>query len=135
MMRGQKVKKKPAVDNEKDIEISQKNSELKGILFLAAGLFLLASYAGLPTGFIGEFLRDFLSYGFGLGAVIFPLIFIGMGIGYFRFKRNLIWFGGFWAAILFYLCLLGFLHHIFIPSGYEIEPSSCRREAVWQAVF
>ena len=54
------MKKKPAIDNEKDIEISQKNSELKGILFLAAGLFLLASYAGLPTGFIGEFLRDFL---------------------------------------------------------------------------
>ena len=33
-----------------------------------AGLFLLAAYAGLPTGFIGTFLHDALRYGFGLGA-------------------------------------------------------------------
>ena len=117
------MKKQPAVQNEKEIQKSQKNIELKGLLFIAAGLFLLASYAGLPTGFVGEFLHEVMSYGFGLGAIIFPFIFIAMGIGYFRLKKNLVRFGGFWAAILFYVCLLGFLHHIFIPLGYETEPS------------
>lgn len=115
------MKKQPAVNNEKGIQKSQKNIELKGLLFLAAGLFLLASYAGLPTGFIGTFLHDAMTYGFGLGAIVFPFIFIAVGIGYFRLKKNLIWFGGFWAAMLFYICLLGFLHHIFIPLGYETE--------------
>ena len=117
------MKKQPAVQNKKEIQKSQKNTELKGLLFIAAGLFLLASYAGLPTGFVGEFLHEAMSYGFGLGAIIFPFIFIAMGIGYFRLKKNLIRFGGFWAAMLFYVCLLGFLHHIFIPLGYETEPS------------
>ena len=117
------MKKKPAEQNEKEIQNSQKSIELKGLLFIAAGLFLLASYAGLPTGFIGTFLHDVMTYGFGLGAVFFPFVFIAMGIGYFRLKKNLIWFGGFWAAMLFYICLLGFLHHIFIPPGYETEPS------------
>ncbi len=106
------MKKQPAVQDKKEIQKSQKNIELKGLLFLAAGLFLLASYAGLPTGFIGQFLHDAMTYGFGLGAIVFPLIFIAMGIGYFRLKKNLVWFGGFWAAMLFYICLLGFLHHI-----------------------
>ncbi len=117
------MKKQPAVQNEKEIQKSQKNTELKGLLFIAAGLFLLASYAGLPTGFVGEFLHEVMSYGFGLGAIIFPFVFIAMGIGYFRLKKNLVRFGGFWAAVLFYVCLLGFLHHIFIPLGYETELS------------
>ena len=117
------MKKQPAVHNEKEKQNSQKYIELKGLLFLAAGLFLLASYAGLPTGLMGTFMRDAMAYGLGLGAVFFPLIFIAMGIGYFRLKKNLACFGGFWAAMLFYISLLGFLHHIFIPSGYETEPS------------
>ena len=100
------MKKQPAVQDKKEIQKSQKNIELKGLLFLAAGLFLLASYAGLPTGFIGKFLHDAMTYGFGLGAIVFPFIFIAMGIGYFRLKKNLVWFGGFWAAMLFYICLL-----------------------------
>ncbi len=122
-MRGNNLKKKPAVQNEKEIQNNQKSIELKGILFIAAGLFLLASYAKLPTGSVGEVLHDVMTYGFGLGAIFFPFIFIAMGIGYFRLKKNLVWFGGFWAAMLFYICLLGFLHHIFIPTGYETEPS------------
>ena len=108
---------------EKEIQKNRKNIELKGLLFIAAGLFLLASYAGLPTGFAGEFLHDVMAYGFGLGAIVFPFIFIAVGIGYFRLKKNLVRFGGFWAAMLFYVCLLGFLHHVFIPLGYETEPS------------
>ena len=69
------MKKQPAVQDKKEIQKSQKNIELKGLLFLAAGLFLLASYAGLPTGFIGQFLHDAMTYGFGLGAIVFPFIF------------------------------------------------------------
>ncbi|MBQ6913519.1 MAG: hypothetical protein IJQ30_04650, partial [Acidaminococcaceae bacterium] len=88
------MKKQPAVQNEKEIQKNRKNIELKGLLFIAAGLFLLASYAGLPTGFVGEFLHEAMSYGFGLGAIIFPFIFIAMGIGYFRLKKNLVRFGG-----------------------------------------
>ena len=122
-MRGNKLKKQPAVQDEKEIQKSQKSIELKGLLFIAAGLFLLAAYAGLPTGFIGTFLHDAMTYGFGLGAVLIPFIFIAMGVGYFRLKKNLIRFGCFWAAMLFYICLLGFLHHIFIPLGYETELS------------
>ncbi|MBQ8919374.1 MAG: hypothetical protein IJ056_04640, partial [Acidaminococcaceae bacterium] len=112
------MKKQQAVQNENEIKKEQKNSELKGLLCLAAGIFLLAAFAGLPTGFIGEFFREALRYGFGLGALLFPFIFIAMGIGYFRTKKNLIRFGGFWAAMLFYVCLLGFLHHMLVPLDY-----------------
>ena len=115
------MKKQQAVQNENEIKKEQKNSELKGLLCLAAGIFLLAAFAGLPTGFIGEFFREALRYGFGLGALLFPFIFIAMGIGYFRTKKNLIRFGGFWAAMLFYVCLLGFLHHMLVPLDYETE--------------
>ena len=117
------MKKKTEVQGENEIKKDNKSSEIKGLLFVAAGLFLLAAYAGMPTGFAGEFLHEVLSYGFGRGAVLFPFILIAMGAGYFRLKQNLVWYGGFWAAMLFYLCLLGFLHHIFIPLGYETEPS------------
>ena len=115
------MKKQQAVQNENEIKKEQKNSELKGLLCLAAGIFLLAAFAGLPTGFIGEFFREALRYGFGLGALLFPFIFIAMGIGYFRTKMNLVRFGGFWAAMLFYVCLLGFLHHMLVPLDYETE--------------
>ena len=115
------MKKQQAAQNENGIKKEQKNSELKGLLCLAAGIFLLAAFAGLPTGFIGEFFREALRYGFGLGALLFPFIFIAMGIGYFRMKKNLVRFGGFWAAMLFYVCLLGFLHHMLVPLDYETE--------------
>ena len=117
------MKKKTEVQGENEIKKDNKSSEIKGLLFVAAGLFLLAAYAGMPTGFAGEFLHEVLSYGFGRGAVLFPFILIAMGAGYFRLKKNLVWYGGFWAAMLFYLCLLGFLHHFFIPLGYETELS------------
>ena len=117
------MKKKTEVQGENEIKKDNKSSEIKGLLFVAAGLFLLAAYFGMSTGGLGLVLHDVLSYGFGLGAVLFPIILIAMGIGYFRLKKNLVWFGGFWAAMLFYICLLGFLHHIFIPVGYETEPS------------
>ena len=72
----QKVKKKATEQNDNMLKNENRKSELKGLLFLAAGLFLLAAYAGLPTGFIGTFMNDALRYGFGLGAVLFPFIFI-----------------------------------------------------------
>ena len=117
------MKKKTEVQGENEIKKDNKSGEIKGLLFVAAGLFLLAAYFGMSTGDLGIVLHEVLSYGFGRGAVLFPFILIAMGIGYFRLKRNLVWFGGFWAAMLFYLCLLGFLHHVFIPLGHEKEPS------------
>ena len=115
------MKKKATEQNDNKLKNESRISELKGLLFLAAGLFLLAAYAGLPTGFIGTFLKEAMRCGFGLGAVLFPFIFMAMGIGYFRTRKNLVWFGGFWAAMLFYICLLGFLHHMFVPLDYETE--------------
>ena len=117
------MKKQQAIEKENEIKKESKNSELKGLLCLAAGLFLLAAYAGLPTGFIGTFLHDALRYGFGLGAIAIPFLFVAMGIGYFRIKRNLLWSGGFWAMMLFYVCLLGLLHHMLVPLDYETELS------------
>ena len=117
------MKKKTEVQGEKEIKKETKSSEIKGLLFVAAGLFLLAAYFGMSTGDLGNVLHEVLSYGFGRGAFLFPFILITIGIGYFRLKKNLVWYGGFWAAMLFYLCLLGFLHHVFIPLGYEKEPS------------
>jgi len=115
------LKKQPAQQDNKQIQNNRRNTELKGLLFIAAGLFMLASCFGLPTGFAGTFLRDLHSYGFGLGAFLFPVFFIAIGIGYFYTGKCLLSFGWFWAAILFYLCLLGLLHHIFVPLGYETQ--------------
>ena len=117
------MKKKTEVQGENEIKKDNKSGEIKGLLFVAAGLFLLAAYFGMSTGDMGIVLHNVLSYGFGRGAVLFPFILIAMGIGYFRLKKNLVWFGGFWASMLFYLCLLGFLHHVFIPLGSEKVPS------------
>ena len=118
------MKKRATEQNDNILKNESRKSELKGLLFLAAGLFLLAAYAGLPTGSIGTILNDVLRHGLGLGAVIFPFIFMAMGIGYFRTNKNLVRFGGFWAAMLFYICLLGFLHHMLIPVNSEMEPST-----------
>ena len=115
------MKKQTTVQDEKEIRKGRQKGELKGLACIAAGIFLLAAYAGLPTGFIGEFLREALRWGFGLGAFLFPVVFIAMGIGYFRMQKNLVRLGVFWAAMLFYVCLLGFLHHMLVPLDYEME--------------
>ena len=115
------MKKQTTVQDEKEIRKGRQKGELKGLACIAAGIFLLAAYVGLPTGFIGEFLREALRYGFGLGAFLFPVVFIAMGIGYFRMQKNLVRLGVFWAAMLFYVCLLGFLHHMLVPLDYEME--------------
>ncbi len=117
------MKKQPEAKDEKIIQKERQKSELKGIAALAAGIFLLAAYAGLPTGFAGEFSRELLRYGFGLGAVAVPAAFIAMGIGYFRMGKNILRCGWFWAATLFFVCLTGLLHHLFVPSGFETEAS------------
>ena len=74
------MKKQTTVQDEKEIRKGRQKGELKGLACIAAGIFLLAAYGGLPTGFIGEFLREALRWGFGLGAFLFPFVFIAMGI-------------------------------------------------------
>lgn len=118
------MKKQTAAPNDNEINKARRIGELKGLILVVLGLFLLAAYAGFSTGSAGVLAGDILRYGFGLGALLIPVSFVLLGISFFRSTKNPLWSWGFAAGTIFFLCLLGFLHHIFIPAGEELAPAS-----------
>ena len=117
------LKKQTTKQTGNELKNESRNYALKGLAALLSGLFLLASYIGFPTGSMGNLADDVLRYGLGMVAVVFPLLLLALGYGFIRFHRNLLWTRGFAVFLLFYLCLSGFFHHIFVPAGEELTPS------------
>lgn len=118
------MKKQTETPNDNQIRKTRQVNELKGLILIVLGLFLLAAYAGLSTGSAGALANDILRYGFGLGALLIPLLFVLLGVSFFRSTKNPLWSWGFLAGLVFYLCFSGFLHHIFIPAGEELATAS-----------
>ncbi|MCD7874630.1 MAG: DNA translocase FtsK 4TM domain-containing protein, partial [Acidaminococcaceae bacterium] len=103
----------------------QNNSrlEISGVLLLALGCFAAAAYLGLPTGTIGSFVDKIMSYTLGKGAFLFPLACIAFGIRFSFTHRGLGISKKGLALTLLTLCLLGTVHHVFVPvAGEELIP-------------
>ena len=99
-----------------------RKTELLGIVLVALAVFLGASYLGLSTGSVGAFLNKILRYALGLGALFAPLVLFVLGAGLLLAHRNLLLTWGFVAAVLFIVCVLGIIHHVFVPVGEELLP-------------
>jgi S-DNA-T family DNA segregation ATPase FtsK/SpoIIIE len=96
--------------------------ELVGIVLVALAVFLSASYFGLSTGSVGAFLNKILRYALGLGALFAPLVLFVLGAGLILAHRNLLFSWGALAAAIFIVCVLGLIHHVFVPVGEELLP-------------
>jgi S-DNA-T family DNA segregation ATPase FtsK/SpoIIIE len=91
-------------------------------VLVALAVFLGASYFGLSTGSLGAFLNKIMRYALGLGALFAPLVLFVLGAGLILAHRNLLLTWGFVAAVLFMVCVLGIIHHVFVPVGEELFP-------------
>lgn len=103
---------------------SKRNYELRGLVFVAAGLISLCGIAGLNVGFIGLKAAKFLQYFFGVGSFIAAGAFLGVG-GYYIMKHQKLVFN---ARVLggagFFACALAMYHHLAVKAGEEILPES-----------
>ncbi|MGM9539278.1 DNA translocase FtsK [Anaerovibrio sp.] len=103
---------------------SRRNYELRGLVFVAAGLISLCGIAGLNVGFIGLKAAKFLQYFFGIGAFIAAGAFLGAG-GYYIMKHQKLAFN---ARVLggtgFFACAMAMYHHLTVKPGEEILPES-----------
>ena len=96
--------------------------ELTGIFLVALSVFLSAAYLGFSTGSAGDFLNKVLRYTMGLGALFAPLVLFVLGAGLILKHKNLLFSWGFVAAAVFIVCVLGIIHHVFVPAGEELFP-------------
>ena len=104
--------------------ISTRRSEIIGVLFVAVGLISICGLAGLNVGYIGKFVAQFLKWIFGIGSAVVSLLFIVVG-GYHIMKHQRLGFTKTSVGVvLLLMSLLGLYHHLVIPNGAEILPSS-----------
>jgi len=99
-------------------------SEMVGILLLAAGIIFIFSLLNFNTGSVGVYISKFLSYAFGLGAIVIPLLMMIIGIFYIKSDQGIVYSVRFWGLALLYISFLGLIHHFIIPENKEIMPES-----------
>ena len=105
-------------------EPSTRKSEIIGVLFVAFGLISLCGLAGLNVGYIGHYVASFLKYFFGIGSAVTALLFVVVG-GYNIMKHKRVGFNKTSIGVMLLLIsLLGLYHHMVIPIGSEILPTS-----------
>ena len=105
-------------------EPSTRKSEIIGVLFVAFGLIALCGLAGLNVGYIGHYVASFLKYFFGIGSAVTALLFVVVG-GYNIMKHKRVGFNKTSIGVMLLLIsLLGLYHHMVIPIGSEILPTS-----------
>ena len=107
-----------------EAEPSTRKSEIIGVLFVAFGLIALCGLAGLNVGYIGHYVASFLKYFFGIGSAVTALLFVVVG-GYNIMKHKRVGFNKTSIGVMLLLIsLLGLYHHMVIPIGSEILPTS-----------
>lgn len=105
-------------------EPSTRKFEIVGVLFVAFGLIALCGLAGLNVGYIGHYVASFLKYFFGIGSAVTALLFVVVG-GYNIMKHKRVGFNKTSIGVMLLLIsLLGLYHHMVIPIGSEILPTS-----------
>ena len=107
-----------------EAEPSTRKSEIIGVLFVAFGLIALCGLAGLNVGYIGHYVASFLKYFFGIGSAVTALLFVVVG-GYNIMKHKRVGFNKTSIGVtLLLISLLGLYHHMVIPMGSEVLPTS-----------
>lgn len=95
-----------------------------GLLCLLLGLLLAAVFLLAPEGGVGGFVAKCQQYLLGRGAFLLPFACLALAWQLLRHGRLLLWQKRTWAAIMVMLCFLGMAHHVFIPVGEELAPST-----------
>ncbi len=122
--RGKTIKEDVNNSGEVPTEASTRKSEIAGVLFVAFGLISLCGLAGLNVGYIGKYVAQFLKYGFGIGSAVVSLLFLVVG-GYHIMQHRRVGFSKTSVGVvLLLISLLGLYHHMVIPIGSEILPTS-----------
>ena len=107
-----------------EAEPSTRKFEIVGVLFVAFGLIALCGLAGLNVGYIGHYVASFLKYFFGIGSAVTALLFVVVG-GYNIMKHKRVGFNKTSIGVtLLLISLLGLYHHMVIPMGSEVLPTS-----------
>ena len=106
----------------KNPNCTKRRMEIVGLVFIATSFFLWAAYFGFSTGSLGSFLVKVLRYSFGLGAPLAPCAFLVLGFGLCVKNENWLLTTRALSVLLFVFCVLGLLHHIFVPVGEELTP-------------
>ena len=114
-------KKERTRRNNKKIELTF-NREVLGILLAAFAVFMLCALAGLATGSAGDFLKKVLTYALGVGAFLFPLYVLVLGIGYVVNHEHLRFSKKFFTLLLFLVSVLSLWHMYKVPEGHELLP-------------
>ena len=99
-------------------------SEIIGIFLLTAGIISLFSLLNFNTGSVGVYVSKLLSYSFGLGAFVIPLLMMIIGVLYIKTEQGIVYSVRFWGLVLLYISILGLIHHFFIIENNEIMPES-----------
>jgi len=81
---------------------SQLHDEIKGIFLITLGVLILISvFSSSSSGIFGEFTRKILIAAMGLGAYVFPVLFIFIGVCFILRKNNFSFSRKFFGIILF----------------------------------
>ena len=81
------AKEKEAKEKAKELDISRRNREIAGVIFIALGIFLFFARGGATTS-IAKFWFDFLDGMFGQAAFMMPIISISYGIYIIAFANK-----------------------------------------------
>ncbi len=114
-------KKERTRRNNKKIEFTF-NREVLGILLAAFAMVMLCALAGLPMGSAGAFLERVLKFALGIGAFLFPLYVLVLGLGYILNHEHLRFSRKFFTLLLFLVSILSLWHMHKVPEGRELIP-------------
>lgn len=98
------------------------NSDIKGILLVTLGILMIISiFASTSSGIIGRFIKKILIAVMGLGAYVFPVLIIFIGLCYIAKKNKINFSKKFYGILLFLINTLLFIQMIIMTNYYINE--------------
>lgn len=94
--------------------------ELSGLALFLTGLFVCISLGGQDAGILGEWIRQFFGFLFGMGAFVPALFLTSAGIGLLYRGKPIGLHRRFWLAVILYFLFLSSIHQIYVPEGREL---------------
>lgn len=101
--------------------------EMIGIFLVALGVISLISLFWGNTGSVGAYIGKLLTYAFGVGAAVIPMVMIAIGGLYISTASPIVYSARFWGLLLVYISSLALIHHFLILENQEILPDSLTR--------
>ena len=100
----------------------QLNGEIKGIILITLGILILLSvFSSSSSGILGKFIKKILIAVMGIGAYVFPVLFIFIGICYILRKNKFNFSNRFYGIILFMINTLLLIQMILMSTYYIDE--------------